>query len=113
MEEWINAVTLSLNAEMEKEKELREKAAAALAEVLEGEDLDAIEAAIEEAVAKGVAEEALVKARATHKKLERKQRGSRFSRGSRASRASRGSRDSLPDEERSVKSDVLLSLIHI
>ena len=34
MEEWINAVTLSLNAEMEKEKELREKAAAALAEVL-------------------------------------------------------------------------------
>ena len=107
MEEWINAVTLSLNAEMEKEKELREKAAAALAEVLEGEDLDAIEAAIEEAVAKGVAEEALVKARATHKKLERKQRGSRFSRGSRASRASRASRDSLPDEERSVKSDVL------
>ena len=107
MEEWINAVTLSLNAEMEKEKELREKAAAALAEVLEGEDLDAIEAAIEEAVAKGVAEEALVKARATHKKLERKQRGSRFSRGSRASRASRASRDSLPDEERSVKSETL------
>ena len=107
MEEWINAVTLSLNAEMEKEKELREKAAAALAEVLEGEDLDAIEAALQEAVAKGVAEEVLAKARATHKKLERKQRGSRFSRGSRASRASRGSRDSLPDEERSVKSDVL------
>ncbi len=104
MEEWINAVTLSLNAEMEKEKELREKAAAALAEVLEGEDLDAIEAALQEAVAKGVAEEVLAKARATHKKLERKQRGSRFSRGSRASRASR---DSLPDEERSVKSDVL------
>ena len=107
MEEWINAVTLSLNAEMEKEKELREKAAAALAEVLEGEDLDAIEAAIEEAVAKGVAEEVLAKARATHKKLERKQRGSRFSRGSRASRASRGSRDSLPDEEKSVHSQTL------
>ena len=29
MEEWINAVTLSLNAEMEKEKELREEAQAA------------------------------------------------------------------------------------
>ena len=107
MEEWINAVTLSLNAEMEKEKALREEAQAALSTACEGEDLDAIEAAIEEAVAKGVAEEALVKARATHKKLERKQRGSRFSRGSRASRASRASRDSLPDEERSVKSDVL------
>ena len=107
MEEWINAVTLSLNAEMEKEKALREEAQAALSTACEGEDLDAIEAAIEEAVAKGVAEEALTKARATHKKLERKQRGSRFSRGSRASRASRGSRDSLPDEERSVKSDVL------
>ena len=107
MEEWINAVTLSLNAEMEREKKLQEEAMEKLAEVLEGEDLDAIEAAIEEAVAKGVAEEALAKARATHKKLERKQRGSRFSRGSRASRASRASRDSLPDEERSVKSDVL------
>ena len=70
MEEWINAVTLSLNAEMEKEKELREKAAAALAEVLEGEDLDAIEAALQEAVAKGVAEEVLAKARATHKVAE-------------------------------------------
>ena len=104
MEEWINAVTLSLNAEMEKEKALREEAQAALSTACEGEDLDAIEAAIEEAVAKGVAEEALVKARATHKKLERKQRGSRFSRGSRASRASR---DSLPDEERSVHSQTL------
>jgi hypothetical protein len=92
---------------MEKEKALREEAQAALSTACEGEDLDAIEAAIEEAVAKGVAEEALTKARATHKKLERKQRGSRFSRGSRASRASRASRDSLPDEERSVKSETL------
>ena len=57
MEEWINAVTLSLNAEMEREKKLQEEAMEKLAEVLEGEDLDAIEAAIEEAVAKGVAEE--------------------------------------------------------
>ena len=63
MEEWINAVTLSLNAEMEKEKALREEAQAALSTACEGEDLDAIEAAIEEAVAKGVAEEALAKAR--------------------------------------------------
>ena len=101
------SVTLSLNAEMEREKKLQEEAMEKLAEVLEGEDLDAIEAAIEEAVAKGVAEEALAKARATHKKLERKQRAAGFSRGSRASRASRASRDSLPDEERSVKSDVL------
>ncbi len=104
MEEWINAVTLSLNAEMEKEKALREEAQAALSTACEGEDLDAIEAALQEAVAKGVAEDVLTKARATHKKLERKQRGSRFSRGSRASRASR---DSLPDEEKSVHSQTL------
>ena len=97
-------MTLSLNAEMEKEKEAREKAQEQLAEVLEGEDLDAIHDAIEEAVAKGVAEEVLVKARTTKAKLERKARGSRFSRGSRASRASR---DSLPDEEKSVHSQTL------
>ncbi len=107
MEEWINAVTLSLNAEMEKEKALREEAQAALSTACEGEDLDAIDAALAKAEEAGVAEEALVKARAMHKKLERKQRGSRFSRGSRASRASRGSRDSLPDEEKSVHSQTL------
>ena len=94
-------MTLSLNAEMEKEKEAREKAQEQLAEVLEGEDLDAIHDAIEEAVAKGVAEEVLVKARTTKAKLERKARGSRFSRFSRASR------DSLPDEEKSVHSQTL------
>ena len=70
-------MTLSLNAEMEKEKEAREKAQEQLAEVLEGEDLDAIHDAIEEAVAKGVAEEVLVKARTTKAKLERKARPGR------------------------------------
>ena len=97
-------MTLSLNAEMEKEREAREKASQVLTEACEGEDLDAIQDAIEEAVAKGVAEDVLQKARATKTKLERKARGSRFSRGSRASRASR---DSLPDEEKSVHSQTL------
>ena len=107
MEEWINAVTLSLNAEMEKEKELREEAQAALSTACEAEDLDAIEAALQEAVAKGVAEDVLAKARSTKTQLERKARGSRFSRGSRASRASWGSKDEKEEEGRSVKSDVL------
>ena len=104
MEEWINAVTLSLNAEMEKEKAARERAAAALEEACEGEDLDAIDAALATASEAGVAEEALAKAQKKKTTLERKARGSRFSRGSRASRASR---DSLPDEEKSVHSQTL------
>ncbi len=97
-------MTLSLNAEMEKERVEREKASQALVTACEGEDLDAIEKAIEEAIETGVAEEVLAKARATKTKLERKARGSRFSRGSRASRASRDSKD---DEEKSVHSQKL------
>jgi len=97
-------VTLSLNAEMEKEKAARERAAAALEEACEGEDLDAIDAALATASEAGVAEEALAKAQKKKTTLERKARGSRFSRGSRASRASK---DSLPDEEKSVHSQTL------
>ena len=97
-------MTLSLNAEMEREKKLQEEAQAALATACEGEDLDAIDQALAKAVETGVAEDVLQKARATKTKLERKARGSRFSRGSRASRASR---DSLPDEEKSVHSQTL------
>ena len=97
-------MTLSLNAEMEKEKAARERAAAALEEACEGEDLDAIDAALATASEAGVAEEALAKAQKKKTTLERKARGSRFSRGSRASRASR---DSLPDEEKSVHSQTL------
>ena len=97
-------MTLSLNAEMEREKKLQEEAQAALSEACEGEDLDAIDEALAKAIETGVAEDVLVKARTTKTKLERKARGSRFSRGSRASRASR---DSLPDEEKSVHSQTL------
>ena len=97
-------MTLSLNAEMEKEKAARERAAAALEEACEGEDLDAIDAALATASEAGVAEEALAKAQKKKTTLERKARGSRFSRGSRASRASK---DSLPDEEKSVHSQTL------
>ena len=97
-------MTLSLNAEMEREKKLMEEAQAALSEACEGEDLDAIDQALAKAIETGVAEDVLQKARATKTKLERKARGSRFSRGSRASRASR---DSLPDEEKSVHSQTL------
>ena len=97
-------MTLSLNAEMEKERVEREKASQALVTACEGEDLDAIDQALAKAIETGVAEDVLAKARATKTKLERKARGSRFSRGSRASRASK---DSMPDEEKSVHSQTL------
>ena len=54
-------MTLSLNAEMEKEKAARERAAAALEEACEGEDLDAIDAALATASEAGVAEDALAR----------------------------------------------------